>query len=94
MNTLTASRARRKVTRRKTAKSIQLNLVAVIEKDRDGYFAHCPALQGCYTQGDTYDEALNNIRDAVRLHLEDRLASGEHLPGAEAMSLTMLQVQI
>ncbi len=25
----------------------------VIEKDRDGYFAFCPELQGCYTQGDT-----------------------------------------
>lgn len=25
----------------------------VIEKDRDGYFAFCPELRGCYTQGDT-----------------------------------------
>jgi len=35
----------------------------VIEKDEDGYFAYCPTLQGCYTQGDTYEEALANIRD-------------------------------
>ena len=33
----------------------------IIEKDEDGYFASCPALQGCYTQGDTYEEALANI---------------------------------
>lgn len=38
----------------------------VIEKDEDGYFAHCPSLQGCYTRGDTYEEALANIRDAIR----------------------------
>ena len=44
----------------------------VIEKDDDGYFAKCPTLQGCFTQGDTYEEALANIRDAIRLHLEDR----------------------
>ncbi len=44
----------------------------VIEKDEDGYFAYCPTLQGCYTQGDTYEEALTNIRDAIQLHLPDR----------------------
>ena len=34
----------------------------VIEKDKDGYFASSPELQGCYVQGDTYEEALENIR--------------------------------
>lgn len=43
----------------------------VIEKDTDGYFAICPELQGCYTQGDNYDEVLENIKDAIYLHLED-----------------------
>lgn len=52
----------------------------VIEKDEDGYFAHCPDLQGCYTQGDTLDEALDNVRDAIKLHVEDRLAQGEAIP--------------
>ena len=45
----------------------------VIEKDKDGYYAICPELQGCYTQGDTYEETFKNIADAIRLHLEDRL---------------------
>ncbi len=45
----------------------------VIEKDGDGYYAFCPELQGCYTQGDTYEEALENIKDAMRLHVEDRI---------------------
>jgi predicted RNase H-like HicB family nuclease len=49
-------------------------LSVVIEKDSDGYYAYCPALQGCYTQGDSYEEALENIQDAIRLHIEDRLA--------------------
>jgi predicted RNase H-like HicB family nuclease len=48
-------------------------LPIVIEKDKDGYFAMCPALQGCYSQGDTYEEALANIEDAIRLHIADRL---------------------
>ena len=52
---------------------------AVIEKDRDGYYAFCPELQGCYTSGATYEEARANLTDAVRLHLEDRLADGEDI---------------
>lgn len=54
--------------------SRMLFLPVVIEKDADGYFAYCPSLQGCYTQGDTYEEVIKNIKDAIRLHIEDRLA--------------------
>ena len=52
----------------------------IVEKDQDGYFVFCPELQGCYTQGDTYEEAMENIKDAIRLHIEDRLESGEDIP--------------
>jgi predicted RNase H-like HicB family nuclease len=55
-------------------------LPVVIEKDKDGYFVFCPLLQGCYTQGDSYEEAIDNIEDAIRLHLEDRLANNEPIP--------------
>jgi predicted RNase H-like HicB family nuclease len=66
----------------------------VVEKDSDGYFAYCPSLQGCYTQGDTYEEVLSNIEDAIRLHIEDRIASGESLPFNEMVSLTTIPVQV
>jgi len=48
----------------------------VIEKDEEGYFAYCPEFQGCYSQGDTYEEVLENIKDAIRLHIEERKAAG------------------
>ena len=64
----------------------------VIEKDRDGYFAYCPVLQGCYTQGDTYEEALANIKDAIRLHFEDRKATRQRLPTTEAVSVTTVEL--
>src|SRR5437762_13423106 len=56
-----------------------ITLPIVIEGDTDGYFVSCPALQGCYSQGDTYEEAVENIKDAIRLHIEDRLADGEEI---------------
>lgn len=66
----------------------------VIEKDSEGYFAFCPELQGCYTQGDTYEEVLENIKDAIRLHIEDRIESGEEIPQTESVSLTLMEVAL
>jgi predicted RNase H-like HicB family nuclease len=51
----------------------QLTFTIMIEADSDGYFVSCPTLQGCYSQGDTFEEAVTNIEDAIRLHIEDRL---------------------
>ena len=69
-------------------------LAAIIEKDADGYFAFCPDLQGCYTQGDTYEEALDNLREAVAIHIEDRLEAGEAVETAESINLTSLEVAL
>lgn len=66
----------------------------VIEKDKDGYFAFCPELQGCYSQGKTYEEALKNISDAIKLHIEDRLESGEAVRQPEMMSFTQVEVAV
>ncbi len=66
----------------------------VIEKDVDGYFAFCPELQGCYTQGDTYEEVLENIKDAIRLHIEDRIENNEDIPQSESISLTLMEVAV
>lgn len=66
----------------------------VLEKDLDGYFASCPQLQGCYTQGETYEEALENIKDAIRLHLADRVEAGEDIPQPESISLVSLEVAV
>ena len=53
----------------------------VIERDADGvYIATCPALQGCYSQGTTYEEAIDNLKDAIRLRIEARQELGEPIP--------------
>ena len=66
----------------------------IIEKDEDGYFAHVPVLQGCYAQGDTYEEALLNIQDAIRLHLEDITESGQEIPKPHQISLTTIEISV
>jgi predicted RNase H-like HicB family nuclease len=42
----------------------------VIEKDEHGYYAYSPELEGCQTQGDSLEEAIENAREAVALYLE------------------------
>ena len=66
----------------------------MIEKDEEGYFALCPELQGCYTQGSTYEDILENIKDAIRLHVNDRLDNGEEVPQAQSVSFTSLEVAV
>jgi predicted RNase H-like HicB family nuclease len=54
----------------------------VIEYDakEDVYLADCPLLPGCYTDGRTFEEALENIRDAIQLVIESRQAVGDPIP--------------
>jgi len=50
----------------------------LLEPDASGgYVAVCPALPGCYSQGDTVAEAMANIKEAIELCLEDMRARGE-----------------
>lgn len=65
----------------------------VVERDEDGRFvAICPALQGCYTEGETEEEALRLIEDAIRLHVEDRLEKGEPIHREVAVSQVKIAV--
>jgi len=72
----------------------RVTLPIVIESDADGYFVSCPALQGCYSQGTTYEEAVENIKDAIRLHIEDRVAGGEEIPEQVSVSLSTVEVAV
>lgn len=66
----------------------------VIEEDGEGFYAHCPELQGCYTQGETYADVMQNIRDAIQLHVQDRLSAGESIPDPSAVTLTTLEIAV
>ncbi len=72
----------------------RLTLPIIVEADADGYFVSCPTLEGCYSQGETYEEAVENIKDAIRLHIEDRLADGEEIPELKSVSLSTVEVSV
>lgn len=53
----------------------------IFEREPDGgYHASCPTLKGCHSQGDTLDEATENIREAISAYIESVKAHGEPIP--------------
>jgi predicted RNase H-like HicB family nuclease len=47
-----------------------MKLSIIIEEDKSGFFAYFPELKGCQSQGDTFEEANKNIKEAIDLYLE------------------------
>lgn len=46
-----------------------MKLSVVIERDDSGFFAYCPELPNCHSQGDTFEEARTSIQEAVELYV-------------------------
>lgn len=54
--------------------------VIIEAEEEGGYHVYCPSLPGCHSQGETIDEALANIREAIDLYIEDMVENGENVP--------------
>jgi predicted RNase H-like HicB family nuclease len=58
-----------------------MKFTVVLEQEADGgYVVSVPALPGCVSQGDSREEALTNIREAIELYIEDCRAAGDPIP--------------
>ncbi|MHB8629354.1 MAG: type II toxin-antitoxin system HicB family antitoxin [Aggregatilineales bacterium] len=55
--------------------------VILIPDETGGYTVEVPSLPGCFSEGDTVDEALANIQEAITLWIEDALEHNEEVPG-------------
>jgi predicted RNase H-like HicB family nuclease len=62
----------------------------IIEKDENGYYAYCPELPGCQSQGDSLEEVRENIKEAVELYLETLSESEKQaLLNKEILTMTL-----
>ncbi len=66
----------------------------VIEKDEHGYYAYCPELEGCQTQGDSIEEVLVNIKEAIELYLETLSDEERKEQLSKEILTTTLEVQV
>lgn len=59
----------------------EYNYTVLLEKEEDGgYHAFCPILRGCHSQGDTFEEAITNITEAIELYIESLMADSQPIP--------------
>jgi len=54
--------------------------VVVHDAEEGGYWVEVPALPGCYSQGESVEEALENVREAIELYLEALREEGAQIP--------------
>ena len=57
---------------KKTQKKILDFNAVFLEETEGGYSVIIPSLPGCFSQGDTFEEAIKNAKEAIELYLEDR----------------------
>jgi predicted RNase H-like HicB family nuclease len=57
------------------------NYTVIFEKEIEGgYHAFCPVLKGCHSQGDNFEEAVENIREAISLYLDSLKEDQQPIP--------------
>lgn len=53
----------------------------ILEKEEEGgYHAFCPMLKGCHSEGDTFEETIENMTEAIELYLESLIAHQQPIP--------------
>jgi len=58
-----------------------MSYTVILEQEPDcGFVAIVPALPGCVSQGDTREQVMTNIREAIELYIEDCIAAGDPVP--------------
>jgi predicted RNase H-like HicB family nuclease len=70
------------------------NFTVIFEREADGGFhAYCPSLRGCHAQGNSYDEALSNIQEAIELYVQSLRAHREPIPTDDVL-IKPLQIAV
>ena len=68
--------------------------VVLETSEEGGYTVYVPSLPGCISEGDTEEEALVNIKEAIELHMESIEADGEPIPTEETVEEAMVEVAV
>ena len=66
----------------------------IIERDEYGYYAFCPELEDCQSQGDSLEEVIDNIKEAIELYLETLAADERNVYLSKEILTTTLEVKV
>jgi predicted RNase H-like HicB family nuclease len=66
--------------------------VVIHEAEEGGYWLEVPALEGCFTQGETLEEVMENAKEAIALYLEGLAQVGQEIPADENVLVRRVEV--
>ena len=64
------------------------------QAEEGGYWAEVPALPGCYSQGESIEETVKNIREAIEAHIEALKEEGQEIPEEGEFVIGKIKVAI
>jgi predicted RNase H-like HicB family nuclease len=67
--------------------------VIVHNAEEGGYWVEVPSLPGCFSQGETIDEALSNVREAIEVHIQGLKDDGRDVPKDEGFVIGRVEVK-
>lgn len=73
---------------------MEYRFLAIVEKGSDSYGAYAPDVPGCGGVGDTPEEAIQSLKEAMRLHFETTIEYGEAIPQAAYIGAKFVSVSI
>jgi predicted RNase H-like HicB family nuclease len=68
--------------------------IIIHSAEEGGYWVEVPALSGCYSQGETVEEAITNTREAIELHIQVLSEEGEAIPKDEGFIISRVVTSI
>jgi predicted RNase H-like HicB family nuclease len=67
--------------------------VIIEECEEGGFYAECPAFPGCHVEGETYEETMNEMKEAVKNFIEDYNSKNEEIP-SDNFLVTSIQIVV
>ncbi len=68
--------------------------VIIHTAEEGGYWAEVPALPGCFSQGETVEKTLENIKEAIDLHIESLKEEGQEIPVDEGVIIGRMPITV
>ena len=72
---------------------MKFTVILTPDEEDGGYVAECPAIPGCVSEGDTVEETLGNVKEAIEACLETLAARHEPLPREGALIVTTVEAE-
>ena len=67
--------------------------IVIEECEEGGYYAECPAFQGCHVEDESYEETINEMKQALTGFIEEYRKSGEEIP-LDTYSIATVRVPV